>query len=235
MRRDWLIFLLWCIVVFEFFVLLIVILNTFDHLSISLFYGELKNLQTLLGAIIGFSGLAWVTYRNSDLAQRRDVRIAEERLQQRTIESDTRRASLSIALAWEAANIVGDIVSIRRHLIEIIERKLDTVDNRVAENVQIIINDIQQIPNPTLYQNAISETIILSSNSIARLSKFYYDLHVLKRDGKSAFNASTILDGVERLEYTATLGNSALRVLRLSGNNTQQFPKEFTLYKPSTG
>ncbi len=187
-------------------------------------YDELKSWQTLIAGILGFGGLAWVTYLTAGLSRQRDAELAAEARQNELQRREEEGKSLAMALGWELAHTLRELVTIRRRLIEHQDRPQGGRRHRSLP----VGAQIENIPAGQLFDRAIDK-LLLPPQAIARLSGFYYDLADLEQLPAVAAGPSELPQVIDRLRVTVEAGNDALKELRAICGH-QDFPEPFLRY-----
>ena len=184
-------------------------------------YEELKAWQTLIAGILGFGGLAWVTYLTAGLSRQRDGELAQETLEAERQRRTDEVKSLAMALGWELAHTVRELVTIRRRLMERTSRPAVGVTSRPLPPGKQIAN----IPPAQVFAKAI-DRLLLPPEAVAKLSGFYFELADLENLPAAAIRPGELLQVIDRIRVTIDVGNDALAELReICGR--REFPDPF--------
>ena len=189
-------------------------------------YEEIKAWQTLVAGVVGFGGIAWVTYKTAELARQRDADLAAEvALAARTATAD-QVASLAMALGWELAHTTRELVTIRRRLMETVD-PLAPAASRQQPTVVVhtVSNQLKNIPAPRIFTETIGK-LVLPAIAVARLAGFYYEMAELLNLPETQMDDDDLHRVVDRLRLAIDSANTALSALRkICG--PAEFPGEF--------
>ena len=187
-------------------------------------YEEIKSWQTLVAGVVGFGGIAWVTYTTAGLARQRDADLAAEVASAARTTSAEQVASLAMALGWELAHTARELVTIRRRLMEIIEAPAAS-RQRPAAVVHAVSNQLKNIPAPRIFTDTVGK-LVLPAIAVARLAGFYYEMAELLNLPETQMDEDDLHRVVDRLRLTVDSANTALSALREICGPTD-FPGEF--------
>jgi hypothetical protein len=191
-------------------------------------YEELKSWQTLVAGIVGFGGIAWVTYTNAQLTRQRDTDLAAEAARAASVQAAEQVASMAMAVGWELAHTAREVVTVRRRLVEIIETRSKPVPRPSAVLVAAR-NQLRNIPQPRVFAETVGK-LVLPAAAIARLAGFYYEMaelgNMADSDLASAFDEDDLHRVADRLRLTVDSANGALAALRTICGETD-FPHQF--------
>lgn len=179
-------------------------------------YDEMKSWQTLVAGIVGFGGIAWVTYKTAQLARQRDADLATEAILAARAHAAEQVASMAMAVGWELAHTAREVVTVRRRLVEIIETR--TVPLARPAAVLLAARDqLKNIPQPRVFAETVGK-LVLPAAAIAKLSGFYYEMAELANLPDSDMGAKVDEDDLhrvaDRLRLTVDSANGALAALR---------------------
>ena len=84
-------------------------------------YAVIKDWQTLVAGLVGFGGLAWVTYENAKLGRSRDDRVHGQNINAEKVALDEKAKAFAAVVAWQIAYSLLEVVTARKRLANLLE------------------------------------------------------------------------------------------------------------------
>lgn len=187
-------------------------------------YLELQSWQTLIAGLVGFGGIAWVTYKTARLARDRDTVLAQEHAEAERSRRAEQVSSLAMALGWEVAHTARELVTIRRRLIEVLETASPD-KQMLSAAIGAARNQLRNIPPPRVFAETAGR-LVLPAIAQGQLGGFYYEVAELTNISGGDVDEDDLHRIADRLRLTVDTANGALLSLReICG--TPGFPQEF--------
>jgi hypothetical protein len=172
-------------------------------------YAIFKDWQTLVAGLVGFGGLAWVTYENAKLERDRDARVHQQAIDKEKAALDERAKAFAAVVSWEIAYSLLEVITAKKRL----KNLLDAKEAKGAEKAKQILELLRDIPSPHfLDPSSLSSISLLPGELVGKVCGFYYELHDVQ--GLWRFEASSrddIRKVESRLRIPLERGNAALR------------------------
>jgi hypothetical protein len=173
-------------------------------------YAMFKDWQTLVAGLVGFGGLAWVTYENAKLERDRDARVHQQAIDKERATLDERAKAFAAVVSWEIAYSLLEVVTARKRL----KNLLDGKEAKSAAKAKQILEMLRDIPSPHfLDPSSLPSIALLPGELVGKVCGFYYELHDVQ--GLWRFPASSrdeIRKFESRLRVSLEQGNAALEV-----------------------
>ena len=145
-------------------------------------YAVIKDWQTLVAGLVGFGGLAWVTYENAKLGRSRDDRVHRQNINAEKVALDEKARAFAAVVAWQIAYSLLEVVTARKRLANLLESD----ETECAQKVRQILQTLRDIPPTPLFEpSSLSSISLLPGELVGKVSGFYYELHECKASGGS--------------------------------------------------
>jgi hypothetical protein len=186
--------------------LVVIFLRLLKHFLPST-YAVIKDWQTLVAGLVGFGGLAWVTYENAKLGRARDDRVHQQSINAEKAALDERAKAFAAVVAWEIAYSLLEVVTARKRLANL----LDQDDTDCTKKVRQILQTLRDIPpTPFFEPSSLSSISLLSGELVGKVCGFYYELHDVQGLWRRGGSREEIRKFESRLRITLQRGNAAI-------------------------
>ena len=111
-------------------------------------YAVIKDWQTLVAGLVGFGGLAWVTYENAKLGRSREDRVHRQNINAEKVALDEKARAFAAVVAWQIAYSLLEVVTARKRLANLLESD----ETECAQKVRQILQTLRDIPPTPLFE-----------------------------------------------------------------------------------
>jgi hypothetical protein len=173
-------------------------------------YAVIKDWQTLVAGLVGFGGLAWVTYENAKLERERDARIHQQSVAKEQAALEERAKAFAAVVSWEIAFSLLEVVTAKKRLRNL----LDSGEPKNTGEAKQILETLRDIPSPHfLDPSSLSSISLLPGELVGKVCGFYYELHDVQGLWRfQAYSREEIRKFESRLRIPLERGNAALVV-----------------------
>jgi len=128
--------------------LVVVWLRLLKHFCAQHLCTVIKDWQTLVAGLVGFGGLAWVTYENAKLGRSRDDRVHRQNINAEKVALDEKARAFAAVVAWQIAYSLLEVVTARKRLANLLESD----ETECAQKVRQILQTLRDIPPTPLFE-----------------------------------------------------------------------------------
>jgi hypothetical protein len=189
-------------------------------------YALAKDWQTCIAGLIGFGGLAWVTYEGALLADQRDKRLNTQAVENERTKTADAAASFTAIVAWEVAFSSQQVITVHKLLKDAIDRESDADLPAVAIQA---LRSLSHLPAARFFENSAAHVVLLPSELVEKTCGFYYDLADVTRLWKQVSTRNDVVEFADRLRLTAELGNEAIKSASALAGAGHKMPEPFDL------
>jgi hypothetical protein len=170
-------------------------------------YAVIKDWQTLVAGLVGFGGLAWVTYENAKLGRARDDRVHQQNINAEKVALDEKAKAFAAVVSWQIAYSLLEVVTARKRLANL----LDSDEINCAKKVRQILQTLRDIPpTPFFEPSSLSSISLLPGELVGKVCGFYYELHDVQGLWRLGGSREKIRKFESRLRVSLERGNAAI-------------------------
>jgi len=185
-------------------------------------YAVIKDWQTLVAGLVGFGGLAWVTYENAKLGRARDDRVHQQNIDAEKVALEEKAKAFAAVVSWQIAYSLLEVVTARKRLANLLDSD-DSDGTKKARQILQALGDIP--PTPFFEPSSLSSISLLPGELVGKVCGYYYELHDVQGLWRRGGSREEIRKFESRLHITLQRGNVAIDAAAAFVKGEHDMPK----------
>jgi len=187
-------------------------------------YLILKSWQTFMAGLIGFGGLAWVTYRNAHFAVERDEATLFRSIEKEAKDKQASAESFATVIAWEIAFTANELVT----AIKLAEQEMEhsSISFKPGKDH---LKRLQNIPPARFFENSFDNISLLPAEVVGEVCEFHYEIADILHIYERVNSVNSLKEQIDRLKIVVRVGNESISVISARFPNIETLPRPFQI------